>query len=106
MKEIKAVIGPQRLEGLYEVLRAVPGFPGMTVSRAEGYVGPSPQVKASIRDQITDHLPRVRLEMLVPDEVADALFEAVVRHVKAGAPGDSLVWMTEALRAAFVHKTV
>lgn len=106
MKEIKAILGPQRLEGLYEVLRAVPGFPGMTVSRAEGYLGPSPQVQASIRAQITDHLPRVRIEMLVADEVADALYETVIRHAKAGAPGPCAVWVTEAERATFVHKTV
>ncbi|MEO8296835.1 MAG: P-II family nitrogen regulator [Burkholderiales bacterium] len=106
MKEIKAVIGPQRLPGLHEALRAVAGFPGMTVSRAEGYVAPSPHVKHSIREELTDHVTRVRIEMLVPDELADLLFDTVVNTVSAGSPGDSLVWMTEVGRAAFVHKTV
>jgi nitrogen regulatory protein P-II 1 len=112
MKEIKAVIGPQRLAMLHEALRAVPGFPGMTVSKAEGYVSPSQLVHAgqahrhSIRDEITDHTSRLRIEMLVPDDLADALFDAVVHSVSAGTPGDSLVWMGEVARAAFVHKTV
>ena len=36
MKEIHAVIRPQKLPRLREVLRAVPGFPGMTISKAAG----------------------------------------------------------------------
>lgn len=36
MKEIRAIIRPQKLPRLREVLRAVPGFPGMTISKALG----------------------------------------------------------------------
>ncbi len=107
MKEIKAVIGPHRLEPLRESLRQVPGFPGMTVGRAEGYVAPSAHMgRESIRQALTDHVPRLRVEMLVPDEVADVIFDAVVACVSRGSPGDSMVWMTEVTRSAFVHKTV
>lgn len=105
MKEIKAVFAPTRLPALYEALRALDSFPGMTVTRAEGYVGSAvPQVH-SIREELTDHLPRVRVEIVAPDEAAEALFERVVQSVSSGRPGDSLVWMTEVGRAAFVHKT-
>jgi nitrogen regulatory protein PII len=36
MKEIRAIIRPQKLPRLREVLRSMPGFPGMTVSKAFG----------------------------------------------------------------------
>ena len=36
MKEIKAVIRPNKLAALRDALHAIAGFPGMTVSKAEG----------------------------------------------------------------------
>lgn len=105
MKEIKAVIAIQRLAALEDALRAVPGFPGMTVSRAERFPAPSPRVRPSIRHELTDHFARWRVEMLVPDEQAQALYDAVVASLSSGPPGDSLVWMTDVARASFVHKT-
>ncbi|UUX94959.1 P-II family nitrogen regulator [Aquabacterium sp. J223] len=106
MKEIKAVMAPQRLPGLHAALRAQPGFPGMTVLRAEGYVGAVSGGAVSIRDALRDHVPRVRVEMVVSDEVAERLYDCVVASVSSGQPGDSAVWMTDVDRAAFVHKTV
>ena len=106
MKEIKALIGPQRLAALHAALRAVPGFPGMTVGRADGYPAPAPLVKHSIKEELTDHSARLRVEMLVPDELADRLFDVIVASVSSGSPGDSIVWITDVTRAALVHKTV
>jgi nitrogen regulatory protein P-II 1 len=106
MKEIKAVMAPQRLPGLHAALRAQPGFPGMTVLRAEGYVGAAGGSGAvSIRDALRDHVPRVWVEMVVPDEVADRLYDTVLAHLSSGQPGDGMVWMTDVARAAFVRKT-
>ncbi len=106
MKEIKAIIGLHRLNALHEALRAVPGFPGMTVARAESYPSPSPRARHSIRQELTDHVGRWRLEMIVPDELADPLYDTLVKLLSSGPPGDSLVWVTDVSRAAFIHKTV
>lgn len=106
MKEIKAIIGPQRLEALRDALRSLPGFPGMTVSRAEGYAAPVPHVRHSIKEELTDHVARLRVEIVASDEVASAVFDCVVKSVSAGSPGDSIVWMCEVTRSVFVHKTV
>ena len=109
MKEIKAVIGPQRLEALRDALRSLPGFPGMTVSRAEGYAAPVPHVgpaRHSIKEELTDHVSRLRVEIIASDELAPAVFDCVVKSVSAGSPGDSIVWMCEVARSVFVHKTV
>jgi nitrogen regulatory protein P-II 1 len=106
MKEIKAVIGPQKLAPLQAALRAVPGFPGMTVSSAESYPAPSSRPRQSIRQELTDHVARWRVEMLVPDEAAGPLYDAVVACLSSGAPGDSMVWISDVVRASFVHKTI
>jgi nitrogen regulatory protein P-II 1 len=107
MKEIKAVIGPQKLEPLREALRAIPKFPGMTVSKAEGYAAPSPITsKASIKAELTDHVHRLRIEIIVSDDLAPQVFDTLVNSVSSGSPGDSAVWMTDVERSAFVHKTV
>jgi nitrogen regulatory protein P-II 1 len=106
MKEIRAVIGPQRLALLHDALRAVPGFPGMTVSRAESYPAPAAATgRATIRQELTDHVARWRIDMVVPDHAADALFEAVLACLSSGPPGDGAVWMVDVERASFVHRT-
>jgi nitrogen regulatory protein P-II 1 len=105
MKEIKAVLGPQKLVALHTALRAVPGFPGMTVSKAESYPAPSLRARASIRQELTDHVARWRIEMVVPDEAAGPLYDAVVACLSSGAPGDSMVWISDVVRASFVHKS-
>lgn len=106
MKEIKAVIVPQKLPQLHAAIRSVPGFAGMTVSKAEGYPPPEPRARPSIRQELTDHVARVRIELVVSEEAAPVLYEAVLASLSSGTPGDSMVWMTDVERAAFVHKTV
>lgn len=105
MKEIKAVIAPQRLAALNDAMRAVPGFAGMTVSRAEGYPTTAPRVRNAIRAELTEHVPRVRIEMVAPDEAAGALYDALVAFLSSGPRGDGLVWVTDVERVSFVHKT-
>lgn len=105
MKEIKAVIGLQKLAPLQAALRAVPGFPGMTVSKAESYPAPSSRARQSIRQELTDHVARWRVEIVVPDEAAGPLYDAVVASLSSGAPGDSMVWISDVVRTSFVHRT-
>ena len=63
-------------------------------------------VDAATAYEMEPHLgPGVTGAMVVPDEHAEALYDAVVASVSAGPPGDSLVWMSEVARASFVHKT-
>lgn len=108
MKEIKAIIRPNKLPALRDALREVPGFPGMTVSKAEGLsaperVGPG---KHSIKEELTDYTPKVRIEIVAPDEVADVIVERIVTLATTGHVGDGLVWVTPIDRAVFVHKVM
>lgn len=105
MKEIKAVIRPNKLTTLREALRGIPGFPGMTVSKAEGCSAPSRHAPSSIKEELTDFTPKVRIEIVAPDEIAQTIFDAIVRIAQTGHIGDGLVWMTDIQRASFIHKT-
>ena len=107
MKEIKAVIRPNKLASLRDALVALPGFPGMTVCKVEGCSAPSRHVsRQRIRDELTDYSPKVRVEIVAPDDVAEAIFQRITEIAQTGHYGDGLVWITDVERAAFVFKTM
>lgn len=108
MKEIKAVIRPNKLAALRDALVVLPGFPGMTVSKVEGCSAPSRHVpsRIKIKDELTDYTPKVRIEIVAPDEVAEAIFQRVTEVAQTGHYGDGLVWMVDVEKAAFIFKTM
>ena len=106
MKEIKAIIRPNKLTMLRDRLRDIQGFPGMTVSRAEGCSAPSRHSPASHKEELTDYTPKIRIEIVCPDELADAVVDRITQVAQTGHIGDGLVWVTEITRAVFIHKTL
>lgn len=106
MKEIKAVIRPSKLTTLRDALHAIAGFPGMTVSKAEGCSGSGRlATRFTIKEALTDFTPKVRVEIVVADELAQEVFECIKDVAQTGQIGDGIVWMTEVERAAFIFKT-
>lgn len=107
MKEIKAVIRPNKLSVLRDALVALPGFPGMTVTKVEGCSAPSRHVPArtKIKDELTDYSPKMRIEIVAPDEIAEVIFQRITEVAQTGHYGDGLVWVTDVQRAAFIFKT-
>lgn len=107
MKEVKAVIRPNKLAALRDALVALPGFPGMTVAKVDGCSAPTRHVpnKVKIRDELTDYSPKVRVEIVAPDDVAEAIFQRITEIAQTGHYGDGLVWVTDVEKAAFVFKT-
>lgn len=106
MKEIKAVIRPNRLPQLRDKLRELPGFPGMTVSKAEGCSAPNRHVRTNFRQDLTDFTPKTRIEIVAPDEVAESIVELIIKVCQSGQVGDGLVWVTEVTQASFIFKTM
>ena len=107
MKEIKAVIRPNKLPALRDALLLLPGFPGMTVSKVEGCSANSRHAgKHTIKEELTDYTPKVRIEIVAPDEAAEAIFTRIKEIAQTGHYGDGIVWVTEVERAAFIFKTV
>ncbi len=106
MKEIKAIIRPNKMPQLRKALMSLNGFPGMTISQAEGCSAPSRHGPAmSIRDELTDFTRKVRIEIVCPDDVADQIVDCITDISQTGSLGDGIVWVTDVQRAVFVHKT-
>ena len=104
MKEIKAIVRPVRLDDLREALRQQPGFPGMTVLDAQGCSAPARHQPHSLREELLDYSPKVRIEIVAGDEHADALYETVLRVGTTGHVGDGIVWMTEVARCDYLWR--
>ncbi|CAI8834222.1 P-II family nitrogen regulator [Methylocaldum szegediense] len=100
MKEIKAVIQPQKLGKLRNAFRQMRGFPGMTVSRVEGCSQhEEPEVSHDIREELTDFSPKVRVEIVAPDDKVDEIVGLIHAHAHTGRQGDGLVWVTDVVSA-------
>ena len=95
MKEIKAVIQPQRLSKLRNAFRQMRGFPGMTVSRAEGCSQhEEPEISHGIREELTDFSPKVRIEIIAPDDKVEEIVRLIHTNAHTGQPGDGIIWVT------------
>ena len=106
MKEIKAIIRPNTLPQLRKALMSLEGFPGMTISQAEGCTAPTRHGPiTSIKDELTDFTRKVRIEIVCPDDIADRIVDSVTEVAQTGQLGDGIVWVTDVQRAVFVHKT-
>ncbi len=106
MKEIRIVVRPQLLERVHEALRSCPGFPGMTVGEVNGYPPADSQTGAhSIKEDLTEFVPRVRIEIVASDALAPLLFDSAIKVLEHGQTGDSAVWMTDVVQATFLHRT-
>ncbi len=94
MQEIKAIIQPQRLARIRSALRNVRGFPGMTVSKVDGCGHHIAKPGIGIREELTDYTPKVRIEMVAPDDLVEGILQILVEVGHTGQVGDGIVWVT------------
>jgi nitrogen regulatory protein P-II 1 len=96
MKIITAMIQPFMLNKVTSALKAIEGFPGMTVTEARGFGR-----RRSLREHHSPHLDefkeKTRLEIVAPDEKAEQIVEALARAAHTGNSGDGkvFVWPVE-----------
>ncbi|MES2013713.1 MAG: P-II family nitrogen regulator [Pseudomonadota bacterium] len=94
MKEIKAIVQPGRLPKIRSALRNIKGFPGMTVSKVEGCGHHLAKPSLGIREELTDFSPKIRIEMVTPDELVEGVLQILVEVGHTGQVGDGIVWVT------------
>ena len=95
VKKIEAIIKPFKTEAVKDALAAV-GIEGMTLSEVRGFgrqKGHSEIYRGS--EYTVDFLPKVKFEIVVPDDVAQRVVEAILQSAKTGKIGDGKVFMTE-----------
>ena len=101
MTKIEAIIQPSRLDGVKKSLREV-GVEGMTVLEVRGcgrQKGHTEVYRGS--EYKIDLLPKVKIEMVVADRMADAAVQTILKSARTGEIGDGKIFLTrvdEAIR--------
>ena len=94
MKLITAIIKPFRLDDVREALSAT-GVQGMTVTEVKGYgrqKGHTEIYRGA--EYAVSFLPKIKIEIAVKSEMADAVIEAIASKAKTGQIGDGKIFVT------------
>jgi len=93
MKLIKAIIKPFKLEEVKEALSEI-GIEGMTVTEVKGFGRQKGHTEIYRGSEYTvDFLPKVKVEIVVADEIVQKTAEAIVKAAKTGKIGDGKVFV-------------
>ena len=94
MKKIEAIIKPFKLEDVKEALASV-GVEGMTVSEVKGFGRQKGHTEIYRGSEYTvDFLPKIKIEIVLPDNLVNAASEAIVKAAKTGKIGDGKVFIS------------
>ncbi len=94
MKKVEGIVRPHMLEAVKTALQDA-GIVGMTVSEVKGFGrqrGHTETYRGS--EYKVDFLPKVKIEVVVPDELADKIVDAIVESGRTGKFGDGKVFVT------------
>ncbi|CAA7614717.1 P-II family nitrogen regulator [Magnetospirillum sp. UT-4] len=95
MKYIVAIIKPFKLDEVKDALQAI-GVQGMTVTECKGFGRQKGQTEIYRGAEYVAHfVPKVKLELIVDGEVADAAIEALMTAARTGKMGDGKVFVSE-----------
>ena len=94
MKIVTAIIKPHKLDDVKDALKAA-GLTGMTVDEVKGFgrQGGKTEIYRGA-EYVVDLLPKVRVETIVPDELADQVADIIVTAARTGKIGDGKVWIS------------
>ncbi len=93
MKKIEAIIKPFKLEDVKEALTEA-GITGMTVSDVKGYgrqQGHSELYRGA--EYIVDFLAKIKIELIVNDEMVDSVVNTITNAAKTGKIGDGKIFI-------------
>ncbi len=94
MKKIEAIIKPFKLDEVKEALHEV-GLQGITVVEAKGFgrqKGHTELYRGA--EYVVDFLPKVKLEIVVEDDMVERAVDAIVRTARTGRIGDGKIFIT------------
>ena len=94
MKQITAIIKPFKLDEVRESLAAV-GVSGLTVTEVKGFgrqKGHTELYRGA--EYVVDFLPKVKVEVVVADDVVEHAVEAIVKAARTGKIGDGKIFVT------------
>ncbi|MCP5389924.1 MAG: P-II family nitrogen regulator [Novosphingobium sp.] len=94
MKKIEAIIKPFKLDEVKEALHDV-GVSGITVTEAKGFgrqKGHTELYRGA--EYVVDFLPKVKLEVVVSDELAEKVVDAIASAAQTGRIGDGKIFVS------------
>ena len=94
MKKIEAVVKPFKLDEVREALSEI-GVTGLTVTEVKGFgrqKGHTELYRGA--EYVVDFLPKVKVEVVVADKLADQAIEAIVKAALTGKIGDGKIFVT------------
>ena len=94
MKKIEAIIKPFKLEEVKDALAEI-GIEGMTVTEVKGFERQKGHTEIYRGSEYTvDFLPKIKLEAVVPDTIAEQAVAAIVKAAKTGKIGDGKIFVS------------
>ncbi len=93
MKKIEAIIKPFKLEEVKDALSEI-GIQGMTVTEVKGFGRQKGHTEIYRGSEYTvDFLPKVKIEVVLGDDLAEKAIDAIVKAAKTGKIGDGKVFV-------------
>ncbi|MFL2827747.1 MAG: P-II family nitrogen regulator [Paracoccaceae bacterium] len=103
MKKIEAIVKPFKLDEVKEALQEV-GVEGLTVLEAKGFgrqKGHTELYRGA--EYIVDFLPKVKIEVVIPDKMLDPALDAILSAAKTGKIGDGKVFVSSIDKAVRIR---
>ena len=95
MKMIEAIVKPFKLDEIKEGLTKV-GIQGMTVEEVRGFGRQKGHTELYRGAEYTvDFLPKVKIQILVPDDIAARVVEVITESARTGKIGDGKIFVTD-----------
>ena len=103
MKLVTAILKPFKLDDVKDALKAA-GVVGMTVAEVRGFGRQSGHTETYRGTEYNvDFVPKVRLDLIVHDDAADGIVDAIIASAASGKIGDGKVWVTDVARLVRVR---
>jgi nitrogen regulatory protein P-II 1 len=94
MKKVEAIIKPFKLDEVKEALSGV-GVQGITVTEVKGFGrqrGHTELYRGA--EYVVDFLPKVKIEVVVPENQVEPALEAIIKSARTGKIGDGKIFVT------------
>ena len=94
MKKIEAIIKPFKLDEVRESLSSI-GVNGLTVTEVKGFgrqKGHTELYRGA--DYVMDFLPKIKLELVVADDLVEAAMDAIIKAAHTGKIGDGKIFVS------------
>jgi len=95
MQKIEAIIQPSKVDSVKDALVEI-GVNGMTILEARGHGRQKGHTEVYRgREYSVDLLPKVKLELVVPDEMVDSAVQAIITAARTGTIGDGKIFISK-----------